>query len=72
MQTIINPILVADEGKMLFNGQTYSERVYVGAADSVENWQEVPYEQYEQWLAEQEKLRTEYQKMKSEKSENDL
>lgn len=70
MQTIINPILVADEGKMLFNGQTYSERVYVGAADSVDNWQEVPREQYEAWL-EEEKAKMEQPEPKPEPSGHD-
>lgn len=49
-----NPILIPDTGKMLFNGIIYSDRVYLGASDSIDNWHEVPREQYEQWLAEQE------------------
>lgn len=34
-------VLTADEGKWLTNGQTYSQQVWLGVRDSVNNWQEV-------------------------------
>lgn len=38
----LNPrMLVADEGKMLTDGETYSPVVYLGKNESVDNWQEV-------------------------------
>ena len=38
----LNPrMLVADEGKTLTDGETYSPVVYLGKNESVDNWQEV-------------------------------
>lgn len=38
----LNPrMLVADEGKTLTDGETYSQVVYLGKNESVDNWQEV-------------------------------
>ena len=38
----LNPrMLVADKGKMLTDGETYSPVVYLGKNESVDNWQEV-------------------------------
>lgn len=38
----LNPrMLVADEGKTLTDGETYSSVVYLGKNESVDNWQEV-------------------------------
>ena len=34
--------LVADEGMVLTNGETYSTVVYLGINDSPENWHEIP------------------------------
>lgn len=34
-------VLTADEGKWLTNGQTYSQQVWLGVRDSIENWHEV-------------------------------
>jgi hypothetical protein len=36
---IIN--ITPDEGKVLTNGNTYSENIYLGVNDSVENWNEI-------------------------------
>jgi hypothetical protein len=33
--------LIADEGKVLTNGTEYTTALYLGAYDSVDNWQEV-------------------------------
>lgn len=35
-------VLEADEGMVLTNGEVYSTMVYLGVADSPENWREVP------------------------------
>lgn len=34
-------ILTPDEGKVLTNGDTYSDSVFLGKNDSVENWYEI-------------------------------
>lgn len=39
--TINGNIITAAEGKLLTNGETYSEQVYLGIYDSPENWREV-------------------------------
>lgn len=37
-----NPrMLVADEGKTLTDGETYSQIVYLGKNESVDNWREI-------------------------------
>ena len=45
----INPIeiivLQADEGNVLTNGETYSNKVYLGIYDSPENWHEISEEE---------------------------
>lgn len=40
-QTNRMTVLIADEGKKLYDGNTYSDKVYLGIFDSVDNWQEV-------------------------------
>ena len=38
-----NPIhLIADEGMILTDGETYSTEVWLGKLDSPENWWEIP------------------------------
>lgn len=38
-----NPIhLIADEGRILTDGETYSTEVWLGKLDSPYNWREVP------------------------------
>ena len=38
----LNPrMIIADEGKVLTNGEIYSPVVYLGADESVDNWSEV-------------------------------
>lgn len=37
-------VLEPDEGKVLTNGETYSDKVYLGKNDSPDNWREVPVE----------------------------
>ena len=34
-------VLEPDDGYLLTNGETYSEKVYLGIGDSPENWREV-------------------------------
>lgn len=41
-----NPVeVIADEGMILTDGETYSEHVYLGIYDAPENWREVPKEE---------------------------
>lgn len=38
-----NPIhIIADEGMILTDGETYSTEVWLGKLDSPENWHEIP------------------------------
>ena len=39
--------LVADEGMMLTNGESYGKEVYIGANDNPENWREISQAEYE-------------------------
>ena len=34
-------VLTASEGFVLTNGETYSDKVYLGINDSAENWREI-------------------------------
>lgn len=34
-------VLESDEGKTLFNGETYSKMVMLGINDKVQNWKEI-------------------------------
>lgn len=62
-------VIQASEDMILTNGQTYSECVYLGSADTVDNWYEVPInnEAFLQWK-EQNKffLRSEIQQQQNE------
>ena len=38
----LNPqMLIADEGKMLTNGEVYTSVVYLGKDENIDNWQEI-------------------------------
>ena len=39
--TINGNVITAAEGKLLTNGETYSEQVYLGIYDNPDNWREV-------------------------------
>ena len=44
----LNPrMLIADEGKVLTNGETYSAVVYLGAEENTDNWSEITSEEAE-------------------------
>lgn len=38
---IINNEIIADEGKILTNGETYAHHLWLGIYDSPSNWQEI-------------------------------
>ena len=49
--------ITASEGMVLTNGESYSDvggDVYLGKNDSVENWHEIPKEEYDKIMAERE------------------
>ena len=50
----IREMLIADEGKMLTNGEIYGKTVYLGAGDSAGNYHEIDEAEYEDILAAQE------------------
>lgn len=45
---IQNNELIADEGKILTNGDIYASFVYLGIYDSPSNWHEIPIEEVPQ------------------------
>lgn len=59
-------VLTADEGKILKHGNTYSTEVWLGKNDTPDNWEEVDYSEYEDWLIEEEA------RMKKEMEDADL
>ena len=40
--------LVAQEGMLLTNGESYGKVVYVGAGDSVDNWHQITEKEYDE------------------------
>lgn len=55
------------EGMMLHSGSTYSDLVWLGKNDSADNWSEVPYSEFEEWQAEQERqMEEEMRRMEAE------
>lgn len=46
-ETITSIKLIASEGMVLTNGETYGTEVYLGTGDSAENWSEITEEEYE-------------------------
>lgn len=49
--TIDGNIITPEVGKWLTNGQTYSQQVWLGVRDSVDNWHEVDESEVpEEWL----------------------
>ena len=40
--TYLKPqMLIADEGKMLTNGEVYTSVIYLGKDENIDNWQEI-------------------------------
>ena len=55
--TVIINKITADEGFVLTNGQgVYSKEIYLGKNDKPENWYEITDYEYNQILAEQERI----------------
>lgn len=53
-------IITPDAGKWLTNGQTYSQQVWLGVRDSVENWWEVDESEVpDEWLPQDEMVNPE-------------
>ena len=48
-------MMVATEGMILTNGETYGREVYLGSGDSPENWYEITEAEYEKIIEEAEK-----------------
>ena len=46
--------ITASKGMILTNGEAYGEEIYLGINDTPENWYEIPIEEYEKIMAEQE------------------
>jgi hypothetical protein len=45
-ETIVRIKLIASEGMILTNGETYGTEVYLGSGDSPDNWREITDEEY--------------------------
>ncbi len=48
--------ITAPEGMILTNGSAYGYRIALGSLDSAENWYEIPIEEYERIMKEDEVL----------------
>ena len=46
--------MIATDGMILTNGETYGKEVFLGTGDSPDNWHEITQEEYEAIFAEQE------------------
>lgn len=44
-------VIYAENGKVLTNGETYGQIVYLGEQDKIENYYEITKEEYQQILA---------------------
>ena len=51
--TVIINKIIAEEGMILTDGQSYGKIVYLGKEDSVINWYEITEQEYERIMAEQ-------------------
>jgi len=51
MKEVTRTVLIADEGMMLTNGETYAKSVELGDWDSAENWREITKEEYDELCA---------------------
>ena len=51
MKEVVRTVLIADEGMMLTNGETYAKSVELGDWDSAENWREITKEEYDELCA---------------------
>ncbi len=54
--TVIINKIIADEGMVLTDGQSYGRIVFLGKEDSAENWREITEEEYQEILKEQENI----------------
>ena len=52
--TVIINKIIADEGMVLTDGQSYGRIVFLAKEDCAENWHEITEAEYEKILAEQE------------------
>lgn len=52
--TVIINKIIADEGMILTDGNSYGRVVYLGKSDTAENWHEITEEEYQEILKEQE------------------
>ena len=48
MKTFTRTVLIADEGKMLTDGETYAKSVELGDWDKAENYYEITTEEYDE------------------------
>ena len=53
-ETITSIKLVASDGMVLTNGETYGTEVYLGTSDKPDNWTEITEEEYNELMRKQE------------------
>ena len=51
-------VLIAKEGYIYTNGETFGYTIRLGANDSADNWHEVPEAEYEKTLLESQEVQT--------------
>jgi hypothetical protein len=56
MKTFTRTVLIADDGKMLTDGEIYAKSVELGDWDKAENYHEITTEEYEQIMSESEEV----------------
>ncbi len=54
MKTVTRTVLVADEGMMLTNGETYGKEAYLNVGADASKWREITEEEYNAKMAESE------------------
>ena len=54
MKKVIRTVLIADEGKVLTNGETYAKSITLGDWDSSNNYHEITTEEYAKIMADRE------------------
>lgn len=56
MKTFTRTVLIADEGKMLTDGEIYAKSVELGDWDKAENYHEITTEEYDEIMSKNEEI----------------
>lgn len=56
MKTFTRTVLIADDGKMLTDGEIYARSIELGDWDKAENYHEITTEEYDEIMSENEEV----------------